>query len=125
MGFDIRGAFNAIMEKRQMTQFWKQNILLLILKWTVLFLTKRKAVIWFDKFVRPQEKVDLEIPHDLLVLSILFILFITLLFKLFLQTVRNLGIVIYKYVDNKLLTSRAKREKLSKAKVVSIFVEVE
>lgn len=124
LGFDIKGVFDTVMEKRLTGRLWEQNILLLIIRWITSFLTDRKAAIQLDGYIRSQEKVCIGVPQGSPVAPILFMLFTTLLFKLFFLTAREPGVVIRGYVDNGLLTCRAKKKELLAIKIVAAFQKV-
>lgn len=125
LAFDIKGAFDTVTEKRLIARLWEQNIPLPIIRWIASFLTDRKAAIRLDGHIGSQEKVGIGVPQGSPVAPILFMLFTAPLFKLFSPTSREPGVAIRGYVDDGLLTSRAKRGELSVLKVASAFEKVE
>lgn len=125
LAFDIKEAFDTITENRLTARLWEQNISLPNIKWVASFLTDRKAAIRLDGHIGSQEKVCIGVPQGSSVAPILFMLFTTPLFKLFSLTAREQGVAIRGYVDDGLLTCRAKKEELSATKIATAFKKVE
>ena len=85
------------------------------------FLTDRKAAIRLDGYIGSQGKVCIRVPQGSLVALILFVLFTAPLFKLFSLAAREPGAAIQGYVDDGLLTCRAKNEEFLATKIAAAF----
>ena len=125
LAFDIKGAFDTVTEERLTARLWEQNIPLPIIRWVASFLTDRKAAIRLDGHIGSQEKVCIGVPQGSPVAPILFTLFTAPLFKLFSLTAREPGVAIRGYVDDGLLTCRAKKEEFSATRIAAAFQKVE
>lgn len=82
LAFNIKGAFDRVTDAYFIKRLWKQGILLSIIRWVVLFLKDRIAVVRLDTKIGDQKPVKIEVPQRLPVASIFFMLFIALLFKI-------------------------------------------
>lgn len=124
LAFDIKGAFDRVVEEKLTYRLWEQGIPLTLIRWVSFFLKDRKAAIRLDGQTGEQEPVQIGVPQGSPAAPILFILFTASLFKLFFHENKKPGLAIRGYVDDGLITACAQTEKDSVSKIQNTFLEV-
>lgn len=125
LAFDIKGAFDRVTDGRLVKRLWEQGIPLTLIRWLASFLNDRAAALRLDGEKGDQEPVKIGIPQGSPVSPILFMLFTAPLFRILTREEKKTGLSIRGYVDDGLLTCRAKDETLSTAKVQPVFSKIE
>ena len=125
LAFDIKEAFDKVTDGRLVIRLWEQGIPLSLIRWVASLLNDRTAALRLDGKTGSQEPVKIGVPQGLPVAPILFMLFTAPLFKILTKEEKRGGLCIRGYVDDGLLTCRAKDETLSTSKVQTAFYKVE
>lgn len=125
LAFDIKGAYDRVTDRRLIQRLWEQGTPLSLIRWVVSFLNNRTAALRLDGETGIPEPVKIGVPEESPVAPILFMLFTASLFEIPTKEEKRAGLRIRGYVDDGLLTCRAKDESLSTAKVQLAFCEVE
>lgn len=125
LAFDIKGAFDRVIDTRLIQRLWKQNIPISMIKWVASFLNNRTTAMGLDGQTGNQEAVKIRVPQGSPTAPILFMLFIDPLFKILTKKDKKSGIKIHGYVDDGILTARDLTEDRTAAKIQAIFCKVE
>ena len=88
-------------------------------------MTKRKAAIWLNRTTGMQEAIEIGVLQRSSIAPILFMFFTTPLFKLFSNEKKKASVIIYGYIDNKLITCRGNSESMCISWWVEAFKKVE